>query len=78
MVGIFDVAAGGESLGDAADADVAALELGDEVEGGGFAFYTAVEGEDDFFDGLFVEALEEGVDVELVGADAVHWADDAT
>lgn len=77
LVGVFDVAAGGHTLGDAAQAQVFAGELADEVEGGGFTFNAGVEGEDDFFDGFCVDAGEQFFDVQFVRPDAVHWADDA-
>ncbi len=43
-----------------------------EVEGGGFAFDAGADGHDDFNRALLADAADEGLDVELFGADAVH------
>ncbi len=53
FVGVFDVGAGGDAGGDAGDFDggVGLVELGGEVDGGGFALSGGGGGEDDFFDG---------------------------
>ena len=54
--------------------------LGDglaEVVGGGFAFDVGAGGEDDFADLADAEALEEGGDAEVVGADVVEGAEAA-
>ena len=78
MVGVFYVAAGGKTLGNATDLDVFLLQLANEIEGGCFTFNTGVEGDDDFLDGLIVYAVEKRLDVKLIWANAVHRADNAT
>lgn len=48
-----------------------------EVEGGGFAFDAGADGHDDFACALLADAADEGLDIELFGADAVHGGDEA-
>jgi hypothetical protein len=48
-----------------------------EVERGGFPFDAGADGHDDFAGALLADAADEGLDVELFGADAVHGGDQA-
>ncbi len=70
FVGVLDVGAGGDSGGDAGEAEGGgdAADLVGEVGGGGFAFGGGRGGEDDFFDGAVGvgEAGEEVGDAELL------------
>ncbi len=48
-----------------------------DVESGGFAFDAGANGEDDFGDVGFAGATDQGLDAELIGADAVHGGNHA-
>ncbi len=76
FVGVFEIAPHGQPEGDLGDFDEGFYQLAD-VEGGGFAFDAGADGEDDFGDVGFAGAADQGLNAELVGADAVHGGDDA-
>lgn len=76
FVGIFEVAAHGEAKGDSSDAGEGFEQMA-QVERGGFAFDAGADGHDDFAGALLADAADEGLDVELFGADAVHGGDEA-
>jgi hypothetical protein len=65
FVGVFDVAAGGESAGEAGDSEAEVFEFLFEVEGGEVAFGGRVGGEDDLGDFFVRDTLEEFGDVEV-------------
>ena len=77
FVGIIKAAAGGEPLRDARDADAGVGERFGEIMAGGVAFDIGGEREDDFFDVLLWDALDELGDAEIFGADAVERGDAA-
>ena len=72
FVGVIEAAAGGEALRDAGDADAGVGERFGEIMAGGIAFDIGGEREDDFFDVLLWDALDELGDAEIFGADAVE------
>src|SRR5947207_372997 len=67
----------GEAAGDARHLGPERLEEVGQVHGRGLPLDVGVGAEDDFLDGLGVEALEELLDAELIGADALNGADGA-
>ena len=72
LVGVFEAASGGEAVGDAGDWNPERLEDLDEVVCGSLAFDIGAEGEDEFGGVLVADALDEGLDTELGGADVVE------
>lgn len=77
LVGVFESAAGWEAVGDAGDWNSERLEDLDEVVRGGLAFDIGTEGEDEFGGVLRADALDEGGDAELGGADVVEGGEAA-
>jgi hypothetical protein len=69
LVGVFEAASGREAVGDAGDWNPERLEDLDEVVCGSLAFDIGAEGEDEFGGVLVADALDEGLDTELGGAD---------
>ena len=72
LVGVFDVAADGDSHGDAGDFHSGALELLRQVGSGGFAFDGGIGSDNDFVDVAGVDAGNQVGDAELLGSDAVE------
>ena len=68
----FQAAAGGQAVGDAGDFQAGAREAFGEVMAGGVAFHVGAEGDDDFLDGLVLQALFQFGDAEVLGLDAVE------
>ena len=74
LVSILQIVANGYAAGDSGDADSKWQQLFVEIEGGGVALHGGGECKDDLLDGrgdALLDALDEGVDVEVVNADAV-------
>jgi len=76
FVGVFQIRADGDAVGEAADLDAEGLEEAGEVHGGGFAFYGRVLGHDDFADDVILEASEELFDAKRLGPNTVEGGDD--
>jgi hypothetical protein len=68
LVGIFEVRAYGNADSDSGDADAERLQQFGKVHGGGFAFGGGIRRHDDFFDGSFLQALDEGLNFQLLRA----------
>ena len=75
FVGVFEIGAHGNADTDASNADTERLEEFGEVNGGGFAFSGGIGGDDDLVDGAALEALDEGLDVELLRAASLEWGE---
>ena len=71
LVGVFNVAAYGNSHRDTRDLHACGLELLREIDRGGFAFHGGIGGEDDFIHIARFDAGEEIRNAELIRTDAV-------
>lgn len=77
FVGIFQLIADGDAAGDGAYGDIEIFEAAVDVEVGGIAFHGGAEGHDNFVYGAALHAFHERVDMQVVGADAIHGRNDA-
>lgn len=77
LVGVFEAAAGGESVGDTCEGNAEGVEDFEQVLGGGLAFDIGAQGKDEFGGVLVPEALQKGGDAELVGTDVVEGGEAA-
>src|SRR5262249_10556669 len=72
LVGELEVSAHREALREPGDPDAHRLEEAHEVERGRLALHVRVRGDDDLLDLAVLEADEELLDAELLGADALQ------
>src|SRR5512143_793514 len=77
LVRVLDVPADGQAIGDTAHADAKWLDQFRKIEGRGFALDRRVCCDDDFPDHAGPQPLNEAVDPEVAGADAVQGRDSA-
>ena len=75
LIGIFDVAADGDTHRDARDFHSGALELLREIGGGGFAFDRRIGCDDDLVHVAGVDTSDQIGDAQLLRANAVEWGD---
>src|SRR5262249_32304344 len=72
LVGVFEVAADGQTARDAGDAHAERLEELGEINGRGLALHARVCGEDDFLHAGRLEAHQELAHTQVLGANAVE------
>src|SRR6185312_151720 len=77
LVRVLEVAADGQTRGEAGDLEFEVHEHAGDVGRGGFALEVGVGGDDDLGDRAIRETLHELTDAELVRADSVDGADSA-
>src|SRR5436190_22984478 len=75
FVGLIQAASGGQSLGEASDGDGQAAEETGQVVGGCFTFHVGAQGEDDFRGRFGLDALEQGIDAQVLGSDMIERRD---
>jgi len=69
FIGVFEVAADGDTIGEAADGYLKRAKNFGEVHGGRFPFDGRVGGYDDLLDGIVCETAQKLADVQTVGAE---------
>ena len=77
FIGVFEIGTDGNAHADASHANAERLEKLGEVDGSGFAFGGGIGGDDDFVDAATFKALDEGFDVELLGAASLERGEGA-
>lgn len=77
VVGMLETGAGGQTLGDAGDAEGGVIdkETLAEVGGGRLAFDIAAQGQDHLADVLRQDPVEQGIDAQVLGADPIEGAE---